>query len=329
MDYTLEFEKPVNELENQIAELKQASSNPNIDISKEIKALEKKVTTLIKDIYQNLTSWERVQLARHPNRPHTLDYIQRIISDFHEVHGDRKFSDDASMIAGFGYLDDKKVAVIGIEKGKKTQEKIKRNFGMASPEGYRKALRVMEMASRFHIPVITFVDTPGAYPGIGAEERGQAHAIANNLEEMFRIKTPIFSVVIGEGGSGGALGIAIADHVMMMEYSVYSVISPESCASILWSDPKKAETAANSLQLGPKKAKELGIIDSIISEPAGGAHKDVEEAAELVKKELAELLKKFSHKKIENLLERRFEKFRQMGNQTIVEKDDSLPLKDK
>ncbi len=327
MDYILEFEKPVNELENQIAELKQTSSQPNIDISKEIKALEKKVSTLIRDIYENLSPWERVQLARHPNRPHTIDYVNRIIENFHELHGDRKFSDDASMITGFGHINKQKVAVIGIEKGRKTQDKIKRNFGMASPEGYRKALRIMKLAEQFNIPIVTFVDTPGAYPGIGAEERGQAQAIAENLEEMFGIKTPIISIVIGEGGSGGALGIAIADHVMMMEYSIYSVISPESCASILWSDPKKAETAANSLQLGPKKAKELGIIDNIISEPAGGAHKDPEEAAEVVKKELAAVIKKLSSKKTTDLLERRFEKFRHMGNQTITDNDESHPIK--
>ena len=217
MDYTLDFEKPVSELESQIAELRHASENPNIDITSEIKALEKKVSTLIKDIYSNLTPWERVQLARHPNRPHTLDYIEKMVDDFHEIHGDRKFADDASMITGFGYINKKKVAILGIEKGRKTQDKIKRNFGMAAPEGYRKALRLMKLAAQFSIPIITLFDTPGAYPGIGAEERGQAHAIAENLEEMFGIKTPIISVVIGEGGSGGALGIAIADHVAMME----------------------------------------------------------------------------------------------------------------
>jgi acetyl-CoA carboxylase carboxyl transferase subunit alpha len=327
MDYTLDFEKPVNELENQIAELRQAGEKPNIDISKEIKALEKKVSNLIQEIYENLSPWERVQLARHPNRPHTIDYIQRVIDEFHEVHGDRRFKDDASMVTGFGYIGKQKVAVIGIEKGKKTQDKIKRNFGMAAPEGYRKALRIMKLADQFNIPIITFVDTPGAYPGIGAEERGQAQAIAENLEEMFGIKTPIISIVIGEGGSGGALGIAIADHVCMMEYSVYSVISPESCASILWSDPKKAETAANSLQLGPGKAKELRIIDSIVNEPPGGAHRDYDEAANIVKAELAMLIKKFSTKKTQDLLERRFEKFRQMGNQTITEKE-AQSLKD-
>lgn len=317
MDYTLEFEKPVHELENQIRELKESNDKPGINISKEIKALQKKVDTMINDIYGNLSSWERVQLSRHPKRPHTVDYIDTIIDEFHEVHGDRRFSDDKSMITGFGYLRGMKVAVVGIEKGRKTQDRISRNFGMASPEGYRKALRIMKMASQFNIPVICFVDTPGAYPGIGAEERGQAQAIAENLEEMFGIKVPIIAVVIGEGGSGGALGIAIADKVLMMEYSIYSVISPESCASILWSDPKQAEFAANSLQLGPNKASELGIIDGIISEPVGGAHRDLHLAADKLADVIEDQMKKLKKLNKEELLENRFEKFRAMGNQTI------------
>lgn len=318
MDFTLDFEKPVHELENQIKELQEANAKPGIDISKEIKALQNKVDTLIKEIYGNLSSWERVQLSRHPKRPHTLDYIEGLVQDFHEIHGDRRFSDDPSMICGFGYLGERKVAVLGIEKGRKTQDKIKRNFGMARPEGYRKALRLMKMASQFNIPVITFVDTPGAYPGIGAEERGQAQAIAENLEEMFGIKSPIISVVIGEGGSGGALGIAIADSVLMMEYSTYSVISPESCASILWSDPKQAEFAANSLQLGPQKAYELRVVDEIVPEPAGGAHRDPAQAIASVGEMLTKELEKLEKLEESKLLENRFEKFRQMGNQTIL-----------
>lgn len=318
MDYTLDFEKPVHELENQIKELREANAKPGIDISKEIKALQNKVNTLIKEIYENLSPWERVQLSRHPQRPHAMDYIEKIIEDFHEVHGDRKFSDDRSMVTGFGYLEGQKVAVIGIEKGRKTQDKIVRNFGMARPEGYRKALRIMKLASQFNIPVISFVDTPGAYPGIGAEERGQAQAIAENLEEMFGLKVPVVAVVIGEGGSGGALGIAIADKVLMMEYSIYSVISPESCASILWSDPKKAETAANSLQLGPQKAAELKVIDGIIPEPAGGAHRDADVASANLKAAIVKEIKSLSKLGVEELLEGRFNKFRQMGNQTIV-----------
>jgi acetyl-CoA carboxylase carboxyl transferase subunit alpha len=317
MDYTLDFEKPVHELENQIRELRESNDKAGINISKEIKALQKKVDKMINEIYGNLTSWERVQLSRHPKRPHTVDYIETMIDDFHELHGDRRFADDKSMITGFGFFRGQKVAVVGIEKGRKTQDRISRNFGMASPEGYRKALRIMKMASQFNIPVICFVDTPGAYPGIGAEERGQAQAIAENLEEMFGIKVPVVAIVIGEGGSGGALGIAIADSVLMMEYSIYSVISPESCASILWSDPKQAEFAANSLQLGPNKAAELGIIDGIVSEPVGGAHRDLHLAADKIADAIEsefERLKKLSQ---EELIENRFEKFRTMGNQTI------------
>jgi len=317
MDFTLDFERPVSELENQIRELKSASGQ-NVDISREIEALEAKVNQMLEDIYQKLTPWERTQLSRHPQRPHAIDYIEKIITDFHELHGDRRFSDDPSMITGFGFIDGQKVAVIGIEKGRKTQEKIKRNFGMANPEGYRKALRIMHLASQFQIPVVTFVDTPGAYPGIGAEERGQALAIAENLEEMFNVKAPIVSIVIGEGGSGGALGIAVADKVLMMEYSVYSVISPESCASILWSDPKMAETAANSLQLSPNKALELKVIDAIIKEPPGGAHRHPEDAVKRVKDILVSSLDSLKNQDLDLIMQMRFEKFRQMGNATIM-----------
>lgn len=317
MDYTLEFEKPVLDLETQIKELQESNDKAGIDISNEIRALQKKVDKMINEIYGNLSSWERVQLSRHPKRPHTVDYIEAMIEDFHELHGDRRFYNDKSMITGFGYFRGQKVAIIGIEKGRKTQDRIERNFGMASPEGYRKAIRIMKLASNFNIPIISFVDTPGAYPGIGAEERGQAQAIAENLEEMFGIKVPMIAVVIGEGGSGGALGVAITDKVFMMEYSIYSVISPESCASILWSDPKQAEFAANSLQLGPKKALELGIIDGTIQEPVGGAHKDLDGAvtniSDVIERELKILMKK---SEVE-LLNDRFEKFRGMGNQTI------------
>ncbi len=318
MDFTLEFEKPVHELESQIKDLKEANNKSDLDINKEIGALQTKVDSLLKGIYENLNPWERVQLSRHPKRPHALDYIEILIEDFHEIHGDRRFSDDPSLIAGFGYFKGQKVAVMGIEKGRKTQDKIKRNFGMARPEGYRKALRLMRMAEQFDIPIISFVDTPGAYPGIGAEERGQAQAIAENLEEMFGIKTPMIAAIIGEGGSGGALGIAIADRVHMMEYSVYSVISPESCASILWSDPKRAEQAANSLKLDPRKASELKIIDSIITEPVGGAHRDILFAANQLSLTIESNLKELKLLSKEDLLEKRYDKFRAMGNETII-----------
>lgn len=317
MEFTLEFERPVFELENQIRELKQ-TSHQNIDISHEIAALQAKANQMLEDIYQKLSPWQRTQLSRHPQRPHAIDYIENIVTEFHEIFGDRRFSDDPSMITGFGYIDGQRVAVIGIEKGRKTQDKIKRNFGMANPEGYRKALRVMQMASQFGIPVVTFVDTPGAYPGIGAEERGQALAIAENLEEMFNVKAPIIAVVIGEGGSGGALGIAIADKVFMMEYSVYSVISPESCASILWADPKMAETAANSLQLSPNKAFELKVIDGVIKEPAGGAHRYPTQAIAKVKETIMSHLKTLQAQDVDAMMEARFEKFRQMGNTTLI-----------
>lgn len=316
MDFTLEFERPVSELENQIRELKAASNQ--VDISHEIAALQAKVDQMLEEIYRKLSPWERTQLSRHPARPHAIDYIEKIVTDFHEVHGDRRFSDDPCMVTGFGFIDGQKVAIIGIEKGRKTSEKIKRNFGMANPEGYRKALRVMHLASQFGIPVITFVDTPGAYPGIGAEERGQALAIAENLEEMFNVKSPIIAVVIGEGGSGGALGIAVADRVFMMEYSVYSVISPESCASILWSDPKMAETAANSLQLSPNKALELKVIDGVIKEPAGGAHRYPDKAIAKVKETIMSHLKVIQAQDLDLTMQLRFEKFRQMGNSTLT-----------
>lgn len=317
MDLTLEFEKPVVELENQIKELKKLADRPSLDLSQELETLQRKVDSLIKEIYTNLTPWDRVQIARHPGRPHALDYIQNVFSEFHELHGDRKFAEDAAIIAGFGYLDKQKVAVIGIEKGNKTAEKIKRNFGMPRPEGYRKALRIMQTASRFNIPIVTLVDTPGAFPGIGAEERGQAEAIADNLCEMFEVNSPILSVIIGEGGSGGALGIAIADQVLMMEYSIYSVISPESCASILWADSKMASQAANALQLGPGKALELAVIDGIIKEPAGGAHRAPKDAMAQVKTQVKKALNKLLKEESGVRLERRFQKFRAMGNQTI------------
>lgn len=319
-NHTLDFEKPVRDLENQIKELKQASDHrPEIDLSEEVKGLQKKIDVLLKDIYKNLTPWERVQLSRHPNRPHAVDYIENVFEDFHEICGDRFFANDEAIITGIAKLNDKPVAVIGIEKGRKTKEKVQHNFGMPRPEGYRKALRVMELASRFNIPVVTLVDTPGAYPGIGAEERGQASAIAENLAAMFDIKSPMISIVIGEGGSGGALGIAVTDRVLILEYSVYSVISPESCASILWADPSNAEKAANSLKLDPKTALELKVVDKVVSEPIGGAHRDHQGAYDLLKKAISKELKELESVDVDKLLEKRFKKFREMGNQTLTQ----------
>jgi len=318
--FTLDFEIPVKVLENQIEDLKEASSrNKGIDVSNEIKSLEKKASQLIKEIYGNLSSWEKVKLSRHPSRPHAKDYIKKLFTDFHELHGDRKFADDPAIICGFGRLDGHKVAVVGIEKGRKTNEKIHHNFGMPRPEGYRKALRIMEMASRFSIPIITLIDTPGAYPGIGAEERGQAAAIAENIQNMFELNVPVIGVVIGEGGSGGALGIAIVDRLLMFEYSIYSVISPESCASILWADPKMANIAANSLQLGAVKAKEFNVADEIISEPPGGAHRDIDQATQSLRESIIHHLNELKTYTPEELKSKRYLKYRLMGNNTLVD----------
>jgi len=318
VEYKLDFEKPVVDLEQRIKGLKESSSD-SLDLADEITRLEAKLESLRSEVYSKISYWDLIKLARHPKRPHSLDYIEKIVDQFHEISGDRAFGNDQSIITGFGELGDQKVAIIAIEKGRKTQEKIQRNFGMPNPEGYRKALRVGKLASRFQVPLITIIDTPGAYPGIEAEQRGQAQAIAQNLEEFFGFNCPIISVIIGEGGSGGALGIGIGDRVFMQEFSVYSVISPESCASILWSDATKGEQAAQSLKLGANKALELGVIDGIIKEPLGGAHRNFEKAAENLKSKIQQSLKTLSKLKIEKLKEQRFQKFRKMGNQTIEE----------
>ncbi len=279
----LEFEQPIAELEAKIDELHYIGDDADVNINDEIAKLKEKSSALTETIFSNLTSWQVSQLARHPQRPYTLDYIVRIFSDFEELHGDRHFADDNAIVGGVARLDDRPVMVIGQQKGRDTKEKLQRNFGMPRPEGYRKALRLMEMAERFELPVLTFIDTPGAYPGIGAEERGQSEAIARNLLVMSRLKVPIICTVIGEGGSGGALAIGVGDQTLMLQYSTYSVISPEGCASILWKSADKAPEAAESLGITSGRLYELGLVDQVIPEPLGGAHRDVDAMAENIK----------------------------------------------
>lgn len=318
-----DFERPISELEKKILDLREMSKQGGVNLATEIKSLQAKLKSLIEEIYSSLTPWQRVQLSRHPNRPYAKDYINLIFTDFQELHGDRKFSDDAAIIGGLAKLGDQAVMVIGQEKGRGTKEKIKRNFGMVKPEGYRKAIRLMEMASRFGLPIITFIDTPGAYPGIDAEERGQSEAIADSIMRMFGLEVPVIGVVIGEGGSGGALAIAVADRILMQEYSTYSVISPESCASILWSDSTQSEAAARVLKLSAPEVKELGVIEEIVPEPAGGAHRNPEEAARLLKNRLAELLDELGKKTGSELRKTRTQRFRKMGAKAMI----SAPLK--
>ena len=271
----LEFEKPIKNLEDKIEELRSIGSDGQVNIVDEINILQKKCNILIKDIYSNLTPWQITQIARHPDRPYTMDYINTVFKDFHELHGDRAYADDNAIISGIAQFQDNSVAVIGHQKGRGTNDKIKRNFGMAKPEGFRKALRVMKLAERFNMPIITFIDTPGAYPGIDAEERGQSEAIANNLLEMSNLTVPILSYVIGEGGSGGALAIGVCDHLSMLEYSIYSVISPEGCASILWKSPENAHLAAEAMCITADNLIKLKLVDELIPEPLGGAHRNV------------------------------------------------------
>lgn len=309
----LDFEKPIVELEKKIQELKDFVSDKKIDLSSEVRRLEDKLEHLKKDTYSSLSAWQKVQIARHPQRPYTLDYISLITTDFVELHGDRLFSDDKAMICGFAKIDNKKVAIIGHQKGRDTKENLKRNFGCAHPEGYRKALRVMQLAEEFNLPVAVFIDTPGAYPGIGAEERGQSEAIALNLREMVRIATPIVSIVIGEGGSGGALGVGIADRVGVLENSYYSVISPEGCAAILWKEGSKAPEAAEVLKLTAQDLLKMGIIDEIIPEPMGGAHRDPQKSAENTKEVLIRNFKELKALDKDELLKLRYKKFRTIG----------------
>lgn len=312
MQYFLDFEKPIVELEQKIRELKQYSTD-RVDFSGDIRKLEKKVEKLREEIFSNLTRWQRTQLARHVNRPFTLDFIREIFTDWFEVHGDRNFRDDPALVCGFARLDGEPCCVIGHQKGRDTKEKVHRNFGMPNPEGYRKALRVMQMAEQFGLPIFTFVDTPGAFPGIGAEERGQAEAIARNLREMAALTVPIIVTVTGEGGSGGALAIAVGNRVLMMEYSVYSVISPEGCAAILWSDGTKGPIASEALKLTAKDIAELGcVIDDVVPEPVGGAHNDHFEAARYLKKYLKKHLEELKRLTPEQLVNQRYDKFRAM-----------------
>jgi acetyl-CoA carboxylase carboxyl transferase subunit alpha len=309
----LEFEQPVAELENRIEELRFAQDDSAVDISEEIQRLAKRSQTLTKDIYGKLTPWQVAQVARHPQRPYTLDYIGMLFTHFEELHGDRSFGNDPAIVAGLARFNGEACAVIGTQKGRDTKEKILRNFGMPRPEGYRKALRVMKLAEKFGLPVFTFVDTPGAYPGIDAEERGQSEAIGRNLFEMARLRSPLIATIIGEGGSGGALAIAVGDVVMMLQYSVYSVISPEGCASILWRSADMAPEAAEALAITSSRLKTLGLIDKIVPEPLGGAHRDPQATAQALRKALAEALKQLQEKKPRELVEERLERLTGYG----------------
>lgn len=307
----LEFEKQIEELEAKIEELTNMQSKEDgseLDLTEEIEQLKAKTEQHLKKTYAELTPWQTSLVARHPQRPYMLDYIEMIFTDFHELHGDRHFADDASIVGGLARLAGHPVVVIGNQKGRGTKERMQRNFGMSRPEGYRKALRLMKMAEKFHLPVFTFVDTPGAYPGIDAEERGQSEAIGRNLYEMSQLRTPIIATIIGEGGSGGALAIAVADTVMMLQYSIYSVISPEGCASILFKDAARANEAADALGLTADRLRELNLVDKVITEPLGGAHRDPQLMAETLRKVLTDELRRFKDMDVEELVERRLER---------------------
>ena len=309
----LEFERPLVELEQKISDMRDFSVGESIELDDEIVGLEKKLARLREDIYSRLTRWQRVQLSRHPKRPYTLDYIEMMTTDFVELHGDRGFADDRAMVGGFAMIDDMPVLVVGQQKGRDTKQKILRNFGMAHPEGYRKALRLFKLAEKFDIPIIVLIDTPGAFPGIGAEERGQAEAIAHNIKEMSRLKVPIVIVIIGEGASGGALGVGVGDIILMLEYAWYSVISPEGCAAILWRDAAKAPEAAEALKVTSADVMKLKVIDRVVAEPKGGAHRDPVATAQLLKKEILASLKELKAKPVAQLLDDRLAKYRKMG----------------
>ncbi|MEW6607243.1 MAG: acetyl-CoA carboxylase carboxyltransferase subunit alpha [bacterium] len=310
----LDFERPIEELENKITELTSISqTKQDLDVTKQVKELEKQVATIKRKIFANLTPWQITQLARHSQRPNTIDYISKIFTDFIELHGDRKYSDDPAIIGGIAFLEDQCVFIIGHKKGRDTKSNLLCNFGMPHPEGYRKALRIMELAEKFKKPLLTFIDTPGAYPGIGAEERGQGEAIAKNLFTLSQLKTPIIVTIIGEGGSGGALAIAIGDRTLMLENAIYSVISPEGCAAILWEDKDKAPESAATLRLTAKDLLELEIIDEIIPEPTGGAHRNIDEICDNVKKALIKHLYELQKHNTSTLVLKRYKKFRKMG----------------
>jgi acetyl-CoA carboxylase carboxyl transferase subunit alpha len=309
----LDFEQPIAELEGKIEQLRYAQNDSAVDISDEISRLEVKSQSLTKDIYAKLTPWQSALVSRHPQRPYTLDYVEHMFTDFEELHGDRAFADDHAIVGGLARFNGQSCMVIGHQKGRDTKEKILRNFGMPRPEGYRKALRLMRTAEKFNIPVFTFVDTPGAYPGIDAEERGQSEAIGRNLFEMAQLKVPLITTVIGEGGSGGALAIAVGDAVLMLQYSVYSVISPEGCASILWKSAERASDAAETMGITATRLRSLGLIDKVINEPVGGAHRDHKVMATNLKKALQEALKQVTDLSPSELIERRFERLMGYG----------------
>ncbi|MEI6026157.1 MAG: acetyl-CoA carboxylase carboxyltransferase subunit alpha [Betaproteobacteria bacterium] len=312
----LEFEHPISELESRIDELRYVQNESAVDISDEIDRLSQKSQQLTKDIYANLSPWQVTQIARHPQRPYTLDYVQEIFSDFQELHGDRSFADDQSIVGGLARFNGQPCMVLGHQKGRDTKERSLRNFGMSRPEGYRKALRLMRLAEKFRLPLFTFVDTPGAYPGIGAEERGQSEAIGRNIFEMAQLEVPIVTTIIGEGGSGGALAISVADQVLMLQYSVYSVISPEGCASILWKTAERAADAAEALGITAHRLKALGVIDKIVSEPVGGAHRNVKQMASQLKRSLNDGLRQVADLSPKDLLQRRYERLQSYGRFT-------------
>lgn len=313
-EFTLEFEKPLRDLQQRLEALTAASEEQNFDVSSEAEAIRKRLEATKKDIYTHLTPWQRVQLARHPKRPYSLDYIKAIFTGFQELHGDRSYGDDQALIGGTAFFEGKPVMIIAQQKGRDVKDNLRRNFGMPHPEGYRKALRLMEMAERFGIPVITFIDTKAAYAGVGSEERHVSEAIARNLREMANLKVPIVGIIIGEGGSGGALGIAVVDKLLVQQHAYYSVIPPEGCAAILWRDRQYAETAANALKLGAKELLDQGIADEVVLEPLGGAHRDPEVAAETLREAISKNLSKLNRLKTETLLEKRYEKYRNMGD---------------